>query len=93
MVAKQGQEAGAYHAAGELEATQLTLDFPHRPAVGLEDFFVSTSNRAAIELIDRWPNWPAPAIYLTGPEASGKSHLAHVWQLSSMARDCQRGAV
>lgn len=85
MVAKQGQEAGAYHAAGALEATQLTLDFPHRPAVGLEDFFVSASNRAAIELIDRWPNWPAPAIYLTGPEASGKSHLAHVWQLSSKA--------
>lgn len=65
---------------------QLTLDFPCRPALGLEDFFVSSSNRAAIELIDQWPNWPASAVYLQGPKGSGKSHLAHVWQTSSRAK-------
>lgn len=65
---------------------QLALEFPHRAALGLEDFFVSESNRAAIELIDRWPRWPGPCAYLQGPAGSGKSHLAHVWQMASDAR-------
>ena len=65
---------------------QLALEFPHRAALGLEDFFVSTSNRAAIELIDQWPRWPGPCAYLQGPAGSGKSHLAHVWQMASGAR-------
>lgn len=68
------------------EALQLALDFPHRPALGLEDFFVSSSNKPAIELIDQWPNWPALCVYLEGPASCGKSHLAHVWQVSSDAR-------
>ncbi|GJM02542.1 MAG: chromosomal replication initiator protein DnaA [Rhodomicrobium sp.] len=67
------------------QALQLALDFPHRPAMGLEDFFVSGSNRAALQQIDLWPNWSAPALYLQGPKGSGKSHLAHVWQLASEA--------
>ena len=67
------------------EARQLTLDFPHRPALGAEDFFVSKTNQAAVELIDQWPNWPALAVYLEGPKACGKSHLAHVWQGASSA--------
>ena len=64
---------------------QLTLDFPHRPALGVDDFFVSSSNQAAVEMIDQWPDWPALALYLEGAEASGKSHLAHVWQTASRA--------
>lgn len=66
-------------------AQQLTLDFPHRPALGAEDFFVSSSNRAAVELIDNWPNWPNLVMYLEGSNSSGKSHLAHVWQVASKA--------
>ena len=64
---------------------QLTLDFPHRPALGVDDFFISESNRAAVELIDNWPSWPANAAYLEGAAASGKSHLAHVFQAASSA--------
>ena len=41
---------------------------------------MSQSNRAAVELIERWPDWPHWAGVLVGPEGSGKSHLAHVWQ-------------
>ena len=67
------------------EAQQLTLDFPHRPALGVEDFFVSKTNQAAVELIDQWPTWPALSVYLEGPAASGKTHLAHVWQRASSA--------
>ncbi len=53
--------------------------------MGLEDFLVSASNAAAVDLIDRWPDWPIGAAVLVGPEGSGKSHLANVWRLRSNA--------
>lgn len=59
---------------------QLVLDLPYREALEAQDFLVSGSNEAAIELIDRWPDWPHPAAIVTGPEGSGKSHLANVWR-------------
>lgn len=62
---------------------QLVLDLAHRQALGEEDFLISASNRAAIELIDRWPDWPHPACVVVGPKGSGKSHLANVWRLRS----------
>lgn len=64
---------------------QLVLELPHRPAMGLEDFLVSGSNEAAVDLVDRWPDWPAGAALLCGPAGSGKSHLANVWRLRSSA--------
>ena len=64
---------------------QLVLDLPHRQAFGAEDFFVSQSNATAVELIDTWPDWPHPAVCVVGLHGSGKSHLAHVWQLRSNA--------
>lgn len=27
----------------------------------------------------RWPDWPGPALALSGPPGSGKSHLARIW--------------
>jgi chromosomal replication initiation ATPase DnaA len=65
---------------------QLTLDLPHRAALGAEDFLVSDCNRAAVRLIDAWPNWQGKVHLLTGPPASGKTHLARVWQALSSAR-------
>lgn len=62
---------------------QLPLDLPHRPARGMEDFLVADCNRAAVAWIDRWPQWPGPLVVICGPEACGKSHLAHVWQARS----------
>lgn len=58
---------------------QLALDLGHRTARGRSDFLVSRCNAAAVEWIDRWPDWPARAIAVWGPPASGKTHLAHVW--------------
>ena len=58
---------------------QLVLDLGHRTARGRADFLVSGSNAEAVEGIDRWPAWPARALALWGPAASGKTHLAHVW--------------
>ena len=66
--------------------TQLTLDLPHRAALGAEDFLVSDCNIAAVRLIDTWPRWQEPAQLLIGPPASGKTHLVRVWQERSGAQ-------
>ena len=64
---------------------QLILDLPHRAALGAEDFLVSDCNLAAVRLIDAWPNWQDHVQLLIGPPASGKTHLARVWQALSGA--------
>jgi chromosomal replication initiation ATPase DnaA len=56
---------------------QLTFDLAVRPALGRGDFMVSPSNAAALAAIDS--EWPQGKLVLTGPRASGKSHLALVW--------------
>src|SRR5262249_17386434 len=48
-------------------------------------FLVSDSNRAAFELIERWPDWPARAVVLHGSAGCGKTHLAHLWCARSSA--------
>lgn len=60
--------------------TQLTIDLPHRAALGRADFLVSDCNKAALGWIERWPDWPGPALVLYGPAGSGKSHLAALWR-------------
>jgi chromosomal replication initiation ATPase DnaA len=74
-------------------ATQLTFDLALRPALGREDFLVAPSNRAAVELVDRWPDWRAPAALLVGPPGSGKSHLVEVWRNRAQARLARAGEV
>jgi chromosomal replication initiation ATPase DnaA len=59
---------------------QLALDLPRRTAFGRSDFMVSGSNIAAVELIDRWPDWPSAVLVLHGPPGCGKTHLAHLWR-------------
>ncbi len=68
-----------------MTATQLPLDLPHRPALGLDDFLVAPSNADAVAWIDRWPQWPDRGLALYGPEGAGKTHLVHVWQAASDA--------
>ena len=67
------------------EPEQLVLALPHRPAQEAEDFLVSRSNAAAVDLVDRWPGWPLPSALVVGPAGYGKSHLANVWRLRSGA--------
>jgi chromosomal replication initiation ATPase DnaA len=49
------------------------------------DFLVGAANQRAIELIDRWPEWPAPVVLLAGPVGSGKTHMVEMWREVSQA--------
>lgn len=40
-----------------------------------------------MSVVDAWPNWPSPVVILSGPEGSGKSHLAEIWRAQSGAVD------
>lgn len=66
-------------------AHQLVLDLPHLPALGAEDLLVSRSNAAAVDVVNRWPNWPQSAVLVVAPARAGKSHLGNVWRLRSGA--------
>ena len=52
---------------------QLTFDLAQPPATfAREDFLVAPGNRAALAWIDRWPDWPTPALALGGPRPRQK---------------------
>ena len=65
---------------------QLAFDLGHRPALGADDFLVAPCNQDAVAWVDRWPEWPAPALTIHGPKACGKTHLANVWRSRANAR-------
>lgn len=73
--------------------SQLAFDLGHRPAHGREDFLVAPSNAEAVGWLDRWPDWPAPALTIYGPTGCGKSHLAQVWRARSGAVSFDRAAL
>ncbi|MDO6963735.1 DnaA regulatory inactivator HdaA [Rhizobium alvei] len=68
------------HRSGKKGPDQLPLAFPVESAAGREDLVVSDPVSAAAAIIDRWPDWPSPVVIITGPQGSGKTHLAQVWQ-------------
>ncbi len=67
-------------------ARQLTLDLTlPPPTYAREDFVVADGNREALAWLDRWPDWPAPALSLSGPPGSGKTHLGRIWAARAAA--------
>ncbi|HEY4170029.1 MAG TPA: DnaA/Hda family protein [Reyranella sp.] len=65
---------------------QLTFDLTlPPPTFAREDFVVSETNREALAWVDRWPDWPAPALALSGPAGSGKTHLGRIWAAQAKA--------
>ncbi|HRI76103.1 MAG TPA: DnaA/Hda family protein [Alphaproteobacteria bacterium] len=59
---------------------QLPFDLGHRTAFARDDFWVSGCNSDAVAWLDKYPDWPAPLLFVYGPRASGKTHLLKIWQ-------------
>ena len=72
--------------AAGAQPRQLALALPHAESLSREDFLEGPCNAAAVELIDRWPDWPNRIVMLTGDTGSGKSHLAAIWAANAGAR-------
>ncbi len=77
--------ADAHHGAA-LHPRQLALALNHAVSFAREDFFAGACNQTALDLIERWPDWPDRLMLLVGPEGSGKSHLAAIWARTAGAR-------
>ena len=69
-----------------LPPRQLALALDHAESYAREDFLSGSGNEDALKLIECWPDWPANAIALIGPEGSGKTHLASIWAAAAGAR-------
>lgn len=64
---------------------QIPFDLGHREAFEREDLWVTGANADAVSWVDKWPAWGAPVLVVYGPAASGKTHLARVWQKTASA--------
>ena len=63
-----------------MTSEQLTLNWEHRPAHGVDDFLISPCNEQAISKIDVFPEWSSPALVIVGEQGCGKTHMMKVFQ-------------
>ena len=57
---------------------QLALDFPE-PGPALDGLAVSSSNRTAISVLRRWPDWRTHSLAIVGQAKSGLTAAARAW--------------
>ena len=57
---------------------QLVFKFPFKTKYFEHDFYVSSNNFSAYQLIESWPNWPGKWLNIFGPMGSGKTHLSKI---------------
>jgi chromosomal replication initiation ATPase DnaA len=72
--------------AGRIHPRQLAFALPHAESLTRDNFLEGPANAAGLALIDAWPEWPSRTMLFTGPEGSGKSHLAAIWADQAGAR-------
>ena len=65
---------------------QLALALDHAESYARDDFLSGPCNASALQLVEAWPDWPANAVALVGPEGAGKTHLAMIWAAAAGAR-------
>ena len=58
---------------------QLKLDLARPADFSRRALVEARCNALAVGWIDRWPDWPAPALVVHGPPSAGKTHLLSVW--------------
>tara|TARA_B100000123_G_scaffold272307_1_gene254506 strand:+ start:443 stop:1099 length:657 start_codon:yes stop_codon:yes gene_type:complete len=62
------------------ELNQLLLNFGSNKNFDKNDYFVSSSNYFAYNLINNWPKWEKKIINLFGDKYSGKTHLSTIFK-------------
>jgi chromosomal replication initiation ATPase DnaA len=72
--------------AGSVQPRQLAFPLPHAESLTRDNFLEGPANKAALALIERWPDWPNRIMWLAGEQGSGKSHLASIWAEGAGAR-------
>jgi len=65
--------------------SQLAFDLGGPRRLRREDFFVTSSNAAALRGVEAWAGWPGGKMVLAGPDGAGKTHLAHIWATAAGA--------
>ena len=62
------------------EQNQLLINFNLKKDYDEQDFYVSSSNKYAFNIINRWPKWLKRTVNLYGEQYSGKSHLSKIFE-------------
>lgn len=63
--------------------TQIPLSFPVNESMKSDDFMPLTSNQEALDMINRFPDWPYPVLIVYGEKGCGKTHILNMWQEKS----------
>ena len=50
-----------------------------------KDFFITSKNKLALNLISNWPNWNNQFFFLYGPGKCGKTSICKIWKKKSDA--------
>jgi len=79
--------------AGHIPPRQLAFALPHAESLTRDNFLEGPGNAAGLALVEAWPEWPARAMFLVGPDGAGKSHLAAIWAEQSGARSLSAHAL
>ena len=59
---------------------QILFNFKLNKNYLAQDYYLSSSNQEAYNLINCWPKWIKKTINLYGEKFSGKSHLASIFE-------------
>ena len=62
------------------EQNQLLINFNLKKDYDEQDFYVSSSNKYAFNIINGWPKWLKRTVNLYGEKYSGKSHLSKIFE-------------
>jgi chromosomal replication initiation ATPase DnaA len=63
-----------------IDKKQLLINFNLKKDYSKEDFYVSSSNLFAFDIINSWPKWIKRSVNLSGERYSGKSHLVKIFE-------------
>ena len=58
---------------------QQILKFEHDKNFKNEDFYISKSNQAVFDILEKWPKWEKNFLNISGEKFSGKTHLVSIF--------------